>query len=173
MEHPVALTHPLALPAAVLLLITLALALPPLPQAAAYHHFADQRTLLGVPHAMDVLSNLGFAAAGLALWRRATRCRPCIERPALHLAALGLLLTAAGSALYHLQPDDAGLLADRAGMALAFAGLLGVAGCRVGARGPVLHSRSACSARRRRRCTPGSRTATWCPGRYCKAAACC
>ena len=40
------------------------------------------------------------------------------------LAALffgGLLCTAAGSALYHWQPEDAGLLWDRRGMVLPFA----------------------------------------------------
>jgi hypothetical protein len=39
----------------------------------------------------------------------------------------GLLLTAAASAWFHLGPDDASLLVDRCGMAVAFAGLLGLA----------------------------------------------
>ncbi len=38
----------------------------------------------------------------------------------------GLLLTAAGSAWYHLAPDEAGLAVDRCAMAVAFAGLLGL-----------------------------------------------
>ena len=48
---------------------------------------------------------------------------PCIVRQA------GLLLTAAGSVFYHLQPDALRLAADRAGMAVAFAGLIGFAVC--------------------------------------------
>jgi hypothetical protein len=44
----------------------------PIPQLAHYHEFADQSSLTGVPHAADVLSNLGFglvAAWGmLRLW---------------------------------------------------------------------------------------------------------
>ena len=36
-------------------------------------------------------------------------------------------MTFAGSCYYHLQPDDAGLAWDRAGMVGAFAGLLGMA----------------------------------------------
>jgi hypothetical protein len=39
----------------------------------------------------------------------------------------GLLLTTVGSSIYHLVPNDATLLWDRAGMAVAFAGVLGIA----------------------------------------------
>jgi hypothetical protein len=36
---------------------------------AHYHAFADQRALWGVPHALDVVSNLLFALGGVAgLW---------------------------------------------------------------------------------------------------------
>jgi hypothetical protein len=48
----------------------------------------------------------------------------------------GLVLTALGSTWYHLQPDDAGLAVDRCGMAVAFAGLMGLAAAgRVSERG--------------------------------------
>jgi hypothetical protein len=130
------LCHPLMLPAVVLLLAALAVALPPMRQAAHYHDFADQRALFGLPHAMDVLSNLAFAVMGLALWRRTQRGDGS-HPPAsamLRLLALGLWVTAAGSAWYHLHPSDAGLLVDRASMSVAFAGLLGVAGSRAGRR---------------------------------------
>lgn len=40
---------------------------------------------------------------------------------------MGLLFTTIGSCLYHLAPTDATLLWDRAGMAFAFAGMLGIA----------------------------------------------
>lgn len=47
----------------------------------------------------------------------------------------GLLLSALGAAFFHLQGDDLRLAADRAGMSLAFAGLVGLAVCeRVSAR---------------------------------------
>ena len=52
-----------------------------------------------------------------------------MARPA-HIVVLtgaGLLLTAAGSSVYHWHPDDLGLVIDRMGMGVAFAGLLGVA----------------------------------------------
>ena len=47
----------------------------------------------------------------------------------------GLVLAAAGSVFYHLQPDTMRLAADRAAMSVAFAGLIGFAVCeRVSAR---------------------------------------
>jgi hypothetical protein len=95
------------------------------------HGFADQRVLWGLPFAMDVLSNLSFALAGAAgIWflREAPpRALSNVQRAMAALFFGGLLLTACGSAWYHAQPDDAGLAIDRAGMALAFAGLLGLA----------------------------------------------
>lgn len=116
----------------VLLLTLLAVAGPALVQPAHYHDFADQRSWGGLPHAMDVLSNVPFACwglAGLGVLLQAHR-RQAVDRTAAWLAGLffgGLLVTTAVSAMYHWQPDNAGLLWDRVGMVLAFAGLLGLA----------------------------------------------
>lgn len=107
----------------------LALALPAWPELAHQHHFADTRAWLGLPNAADVLSNLAFAAVGAwGCWRwgRLAPSQRAVHGSAL-LAMVGVVATAAGSALYHWQPDAPGLLADRAGMALAFAGVLGTA----------------------------------------------
>jgi len=120
-----------ALLAAVAALLALAAFGPPLALPAHYHAFADQRPLWGLPCAMDVLSNLGFVLAGAAgLWRLRRAPTAAIAPAPRALAALffvGLALTAAGSAGYHLRPDDAGLALDRATMGVAFAGLLGLA----------------------------------------------
>lgn len=119
---------------AVIALLAFALLAPALPQPPNPHGFADTRALWGVPHAMDVLSNLPFALCALAgawlLWRGGTRVSG-VQRAMAALFFLGLALTAAGSAGYHLQPDDAGLALDRYAMSVAFAGLLGLAaaGC--------------------------------------------
>lgn len=115
---------------AVLLLSLVAVVAPPLAQQAHFHDFADQRTLLGLPCALDVLSNLPFALFGL-LGLRVLRRVPAAALTAAQrrLAALffaGLILTALCSAWYHWQPDNAGLVVDRLGMAVAFAGLLGL-----------------------------------------------
>lgn len=116
----------------VVLMVVLALAGPALVQPAHYHDFADQRAWGWLPHAMDVLSNLPFALGGGAgLWALARAVRQhAIDRASAGLAGLffaGLLVTAGVSAYYHWQPDNAGLVWDRAGMVLAFGGLLGLA----------------------------------------------
>lgn len=100
----------------------------PIAQTADYHAFADQGAGLGLPHASDVLSNLGFALVGLwgavKLWphRHHPRLRPARAGYALFLC--GLMLTALGSGYYHLAPDNARLVWDRLPIALACAGLL-------------------------------------------------
>lgn len=123
----------------------------PTPELAAAA-FADDRAWHGLPNAMDVLSSLPFAVIGiwgllgLHLLDGAHKDdivpgpQPASQPPdnALDCAWMffaGLILTAAGSVFYHLQPDGLRLAADRAGMAVAFAGILGVAVCdRVSAR---------------------------------------
>ncbi|WP_235965381.1 hypothetical protein [Caenimonas soli] len=112
-------------------LVAVALFGPAVIQPPGYHGFADQRVLWGVPFAMDVLSNLPFALAGVAgLWflgKAPPRALSNVQRAMAILFFGGLVLTACGSAWYHAQPDDAGLAIDRIGMAAAFAGLLGLA----------------------------------------------
>lgn len=104
---------------------------PLLPQYAHYHQFADQRVWLGIPHAADVLSNLPFAVMGAwgLLCLRRVQHLVALERPLVFACALffaGLVATALGSGYYHWMPNDAGLLLDRLGMLLPFAGLLGL-----------------------------------------------
>ena len=104
---------------------------PFLPASAHQHDFADQRGWQGLPCALDVLSNLPFAVAGVwgLVWlRRLGALRLCLAtRATAALFFVGLVLTTAGSSWYHWQPDNAGLLWDRLGMSVAFAGLLGLA----------------------------------------------
>jgi hypothetical protein len=100
----------------------------PIAQLAHYHDFADQRILLGVPHALDVLSNLGFAMVGLwGLWRlRDQGHHPRLSSgfAGYRLMWLGLILVACGSAFYHVAPSDARLIWDRLPIALVCAGML-------------------------------------------------
>ena len=132
--HPAALVwrRECALAGVLLLLLLVALIGPSVAQPSHYHDFADQRSWGWLPHAMDVVSNLPFALWGMVgVWvlLRALRER-AVGGAAAAMAALffgGLWVTTAVSAAYHLQPDDAGLLWDRGGMVLAFAGLLGLA----------------------------------------------
>ncbi|MGJ7558337.1 hypothetical protein ACSFBI_30465 [Variovorax sp. RB3P1] len=132
------------------LLTLIAIFGPELPAAdvAIASVFADDLGWHGMRDAMDVLSNIPFVVVGLwGLYRL-----NCIDRS--HQQALsafplappasgppdntldcawlffaGLIAAAAGSAFYHLVPDAPQLAADRPNMAVAFAGLIGVAVC--------------------------------------------
>ncbi len=125
--------------AALLLAIATACFGPSVAQFEHYHAFADQRQLLGLPCALDVLSNLPFALFGgwgLLRLRASAAGQPTgVHRALATLFFAGLVLTALCSAWYHLRPDDAGLAIDRLGMVSAFAGLLGLtAADRISAR---------------------------------------
>lgn len=95
----------------------------PLGQSAGYHRFVDHAALLGVPNGLDVLSNAGFAAAGLlGLWRL-RRAAPA-SRWSWTTFFLAVGLTSLGSAWYHLAPSNDRLVWDRLPMAVAFTSLL-------------------------------------------------
>jgi hypothetical protein len=53
-----------------------------MPQDPSYHHFADQRTLFGVPNFWNVFSNLGYLLAGIYGFMRLKRLRVPEPRPA-------------------------------------------------------------------------------------------
>lgn len=105
-------------------LCALLLAYGPIAQPPNYHQLADRSELAGLPHAADVLSNIGFAA--VAIWGilRLRRMPADAGRHGYRLFLAGLLLTSIGSAFYHLAPDNARLVWDRLPIALACAGLL-------------------------------------------------
>ncbi len=116
-----------AVVAAAALAVVAALAAPRFPQDPAYHLFADGRPLLGVPNAADVLSNVAFLAVGLGglrvLRRRRADLLDARERTPWIVFFVGVLLTAAGSAGYHLSPTNASLMADRLPMSVGFMAL--------------------------------------------------
>lgn len=124
-------------------LVVVALVAPGIQQPAGYHSFVDRRAEWGIPNALNVLSNLPFAIGGvwglLALRRGAQRApgRPLlpVERTMALMFFAGLMLTSLCSSWYHWLPNNAGLALDRLGMAVAFAGLLGLAAAdRIGER---------------------------------------
>ena len=108
----------------------LMLRLPPIPQSPAYHDFADHRAWLSVPNFGNVASNLAFAAVGvwgLAFLFRIDPAHYFVdprERWPYILTFLGVLLTAFGSAYYHLAPNNARLVWDRIPMTIVFGSLV-------------------------------------------------
>ena len=102
----------------------------PFGQDPAYHRFADQRVLLGIPHFADVVSNIGLlivGALGLAFVTggrgRAILTEPW-ERLPYQVFFTGIALIAFGSAYYHADPTDQTLFWDRLAMTIAYLALL-------------------------------------------------
>ena len=138
MKTPLTRTEKAVLAACAVLLLLAWLA-PGMAQPADYHHFADQRGWLGIPNLLNVLSNLPFAIGGLwGLWALRQTPRAAllpVERGMAGVFFTGLVLTALCSSGYHWRPSNTGLALDRLGMAVTFAGLLGLAAAdRISAR---------------------------------------
>jgi hypothetical protein len=119
--------------AVTLLLVAVAMLMPPIPQDPAYHDFADRRTVLGVPNALNVASNLPFLVVGalglsfLARDRRPGGGEAFVtpdERPPYWLLFIGIGLTGLGSAYYHWRPSNATLFWDRLPLTIGFMALL-------------------------------------------------
>ena len=94
------------------------LPLPPLLQDQAYHQFADQRELFGIPNFWNVVSNLPFVAVGAVGLLRFHR-----DVTTTVLFA-GIFMTGFGSSYYHLDPNDSTLFWDRLPMTICFAAIL-------------------------------------------------
>jgi hypothetical protein len=97
--------------AALFVFIIVALFYGPISQPQEYHDFADDREILGVPNALDVMSNLAIiypGVVGLAFIHE-SRNRSQVS---------GMILTFAGSVWFHLDPTDSTMLWDRLGMSV-------------------------------------------------------
>jgi len=122
--------RPHLLLAIALALVLAMMAQPPIAQPQGYHHFADTRTLLGVPNFWNVLSNLPFLLVGLAGLAWASNNMRRVEAPlraAWWILFAGVALVGLGSSWYHLAPGNATLVWDRLPMTLGFAGLVSAA----------------------------------------------
>jgi hypothetical protein len=102
-------------------------AFPIVRQDAAYHNFADRRTILGIPNFWNVVTNLPFLAVAVwglpALASRAAFVERW-ERAAYAILLLGVALVAFGSGYYHSNPESATLVWDRLPMTVVFMSLL-------------------------------------------------
>lgn len=131
MRRPTVLNHSI-LVIAVLATVIVVFAQPAIPQPAAYHMMADDRSCIGLPNCLNVLSNLPFAIVGLLGLAATFGLFPSRSSPFSDpwerwpYAALfaGVALTTLGSGYYHLAPDNARLVWDRLPMAIGFMGIL-------------------------------------------------
>jgi hypothetical protein len=84
----------------------------PVTRTPGFHHYADQRAWLGIPHAGDVLSNVPFVVVALWALRRATTWLG-------KLVCVGVAAIGVGSAAYHIAPSDMTLAFDWGPIAVA------------------------------------------------------
>jgi hypothetical protein len=123
--------------AAILAIVAGALLFPRIPQDPAYHNFADQRRLLGVPNFFDVTSNLFFLLVGLAGMRFVNKTplgerspfSDSVNRWSYFIFFVAVGSTALGSGYYHLHPNNETLVWDRLPMAIGFLALLAAVLC--------------------------------------------
>jgi hypothetical protein len=117
---------PLLLIGVAVVVAIVAILIPPIPQPLSYHDFADHRGCLGIPNFGDVISNVPFAIVGL--WGlfilHGVRFADSRERLPYTVMFASLILTAFGSAYYHLAPDNARLVWDRIPIMMVFMALL-------------------------------------------------
>lgn len=99
------------------------LSMQPFGQNPNYHHFADRRTLLGIPNFFDVMSNIPFLLVGLMGARFSMAARTMIFRTAWFTFFVGVAIVSVSSAYYHLNPNNETLVWDRLPMTIGFMGL--------------------------------------------------
>jgi hypothetical protein len=114
-------------------MVLVAAIMPPIPQPAEYHQFADRRSYFGIPNFFDVISNIVLLFVGMAglifllhpHGLPASRTFVALpERWPYLILFLSVLAAGFGSAYYHWLPDNERLVWDRLPMATGFMALL-------------------------------------------------
>lgn len=116
---------------AVVCFIVLMIVTPAIPQSQEYHNFADQRKFLGIPNALNVVSNFPFLVVGLigiVLCYHGNYFKLSLQGELWGWTCfyIGVAAVAFGSSYYHLKPNDARLVWDRLPMTLAFTSIIGI-----------------------------------------------
>jgi len=108
--------------------VVIAFLVHPIPQDPNYHHFADHRTIFGVPNFWNVVTNLPFLVIGmmgLHVLKTGKFSGGLVElRPTYQAFFIGVSFVAFGSAYYHWAPSNATLVWDRLPMTIAFMAFL-------------------------------------------------
>ena len=92
----------------------------PIAQNQAYHDFADRGQFLGIPNLFAVISNIPFLLVGIAGLRYCRSSLLLSYRLAWVIFFAGVAIISAGSAWYHLNPNNDTLVWDRLPMTIAF-----------------------------------------------------
>jgi len=99
--------------------------IPPVRQDLAFHNFADARSLIGIPNAGNILSNIPFLVIGVyGIVVVLGSSQPFSIRVIYTMLFIGVILTGFGSAYYHWHPDNDRLVCDRMPMTIVFMSFL-------------------------------------------------
>jgi hypothetical protein len=100
----------------------------PIPQDPAYHNFADDRTLMGIPNFWDVMSNLPMFFIGLTGLNYSIKTLNTrgdfVAKWLPVILSFGIFGASFGSAYYHWAPENYTLVWDRLPMTLMFMPIL-------------------------------------------------
>ena len=108
-----------------LIALIIIIMLKPIPQDLAYHRFADQRNIAGIPNFLNVITNLPFLFVGVyGLFKLKLSAAPAPINRMYAILFAGIFLTGMGSAYYHYAPDNNSLVYDRLPMTLVFMAFL-------------------------------------------------
>lgn len=91
-----------------------------------YFNFIDTRFFLGIPNAMDVLSNLAFFAAGIYGLLLFKKIQDSYYRQLGFIISGAIVLISVGSSYFHWNPNTQTLFWDRLPMTLAFSAISSV-----------------------------------------------
>lgn len=103
--------------------LALMLSMQPFGQNPDYHEFADRRVFFGIQNFFDVISNITFFLVGIVGIRLCLVHRSVGFRSAWITFFAGVAIVSAGSAYYHLNPNNDSLVWDRLPMTIGFMGL--------------------------------------------------
>ncbi|XP_051145326.1 uncharacterized protein LOC127261147 [Andrographis paniculata] len=116
---------------AIVCFVVLMIVTPAIPQSQEYHDFADKREFLGIPNALNVISNFPFFVVGLVglvlcYYGNYFKLSLPGELWGWTLFFVGVTAVAFGSSYYHLKPNDARLVWDRLPMTVAFTSIIAI-----------------------------------------------
>jgi hypothetical protein len=103
---------------------------PPVSLGPRYHIFADNRTVLGIPNGINVLSNIPFMIVGLwgSFWlasaSSARAFHTKLERLVYSVFFWGVAITGVGSFWYHIVPNNDRLPFDLLPMTCSYMAML-------------------------------------------------
>jgi len=99
----------------------------PIKQVLSYHQFVDNKTVFGIPHFWNVVSNIPFLVIGIYALIFFRKMEIIAEMGVAYwLFFFGVALVAFGSGYYHYSPSNHSLVWDRLPMTVAFMSLFSI-----------------------------------------------